>query len=112
MYEESFVVERLVERDLEIIRVQGELDIATAPQLESELGEVEGDAVIDLTECTFIDSGGIHVLVRACTRIGASVICPRQDLRRVFEIVAVERICPLYDSLEQALAATSQEKVG
>jgi hypothetical protein len=43
MYEEPFLIERLVERDREIIRVQGELDIATAPQLESELGEVEGD---------------------------------------------------------------------
>ena len=47
MYEESFVIERLVERDREIIRVQGELDIATTPQLESELGEVEGDASSD-----------------------------------------------------------------
>ena len=112
MYEESFVIERLVERDREIIRVQGELDIATAPQLESELGEVEGDAVIDLTECTFIDSGGFHVLARACTQIGASVVCPREPLRWVFDIVAVERICPTYDSLEQALAATSEEKAG
>jgi len=47
MYEESFVIERLVERDREIIRVQGELDIATTPQLESELGEVGGDASSD-----------------------------------------------------------------
>ena len=115
MYEESFVIERLVERDREIFRVQGELDIATAPQLESELAGLEGRAgkpVIDLTECTFIDSGGFHVLARACTQIGASVVCPREPLRWVFDIVAVERICPMYDSLEQALAATSEEKAG
>jgi hypothetical protein len=34
--------------------------------------------------------------------VGRGVVCPRQDPRRIFKIVAVERLYPLYDSLEQS----------
>ena len=47
----------------------GELDLATAPLLESAFDAVFGDddaemIVVDLTELSFIDSTGIHLLIR------------------------------------------------
>ena len=51
----------------------GELDVATVPTLEGELdavADVDPDLVIvvDLTELTFMDSTGLHLLVRLSER--------------------------------------------
>lgn len=55
-----------------VIRVGGELDLATVPTLEQELdaamGRPQGGVVVDLSELEFIDSTGIAVLVRAMRR--------------------------------------------
>ncbi len=54
------------------VRVRGEIDLATVHHFEEQLeqaGEaVEEDSrvVIDLSECTFIDSTGIAVLAKTC----------------------------------------------
>jgi anti-sigma B factor antagonist len=53
------------------VRVSGELDIATAPRLEQTLDESLLEArrvVIDLHECAFIDSAGVHAIVDASVR--------------------------------------------
>jgi anti-sigma B factor antagonist len=53
------------------VRVAGELDIATAPQLEATLRQAEARAarvVLDLRELTFMDSACVHVIVNASTR--------------------------------------------
>ena len=59
----------VVERDgWLILRVEGELDIATAPSLDAELERAQDSAaeriVVDLDRVDFIDSTGLHVLVR------------------------------------------------
>jgi anti-sigma B factor antagonist len=52
-----------------VIRVGGELDLATVPSLEHELEAALDDSVaavvVDLSDLEFIDSTGIAVLVRA-----------------------------------------------
>jgi anti-sigma B factor antagonist len=50
------------------VRVAGELDLATAPQLRQTLAEARVDArliVLDAREITFIDSAGVHVILDA-----------------------------------------------
>ncbi len=59
----------VVESDTSLIlKVEGDLDLATAPLLNEHLERAAGsDAttiVVDLDEVTFIDSSGLHVLVR------------------------------------------------
>jgi anti-anti-sigma factor len=55
--------------DLGVLRLQGEVDHATAPFLhqraESMLGDGSRSLVLDLTEVTFLDSSGINAIVRA-----------------------------------------------
>ena len=59
------------------VHVGGELDIATTPQLERTLDESRARLVVlDLRELAFIDSSGIHAIVRAGIRA-------RQDGRRL-----------------------------
>ena len=48
------------------VMVEGEVDMASAPQLEEALLAVaDGDVVVDLTEVAFLDSSGIGALARA-----------------------------------------------
>jgi anti-sigma B factor antagonist len=62
--------------DDRVIRVGGELDLATVPALADELdAAVNGPAsrvVVDMSDLEFIDSTGIAVLVRAMGREGGS----------------------------------------
>jgi anti-anti-sigma factor len=54
------------------IALEGELDLANAPQLEERLADVEGrspsSVVIDLGRLVFIDSTGLRVLLQADAR--------------------------------------------
>jgi anti-sigma B factor antagonist len=59
----------VVERDGSLVLIlEGELDIGTAPMLDQELERAEaGDAgtlVVDLDRVVFIDSTGLHVLIK------------------------------------------------
>jgi anti-anti-sigma factor len=59
-----------------VVTVNGELDLYSAPQLESELAELlqrnVRSVVVDLTECEFIDSTALVLLVKANKRLGAA----------------------------------------
>lgn len=57
-----------------ILRLLGELDLASSPALEEELDKVAGHAsvVVDLRELQFIDSTGLSVLVKANQRASES----------------------------------------
>jgi anti-sigma B factor antagonist len=55
--------------DRALVHVSGELDIATAPQLEQRLRESRGRvAVLDLSALAFMDSSGVHAIVDAGIR--------------------------------------------
>jgi anti-anti-sigma factor len=46
-----------------LVRLCGDHDLSTSGDLRNSLGSLEGDVLVDLTECTFIDSTAIGVLV-------------------------------------------------
>ncbi|HET8814324.1 MAG TPA: STAS domain-containing protein [Solirubrobacterales bacterium] len=105
-----------VEQGVRTISVRGELDLSTAPELEGPLEEVldsgEGSLLIDLTQCEFIDSTGIALIVRAWQRLDsgengrALVICSQNDqVRRVLEITGLELSIPVHLTRDEALAA-------
>jgi anti-anti-sigma factor len=50
------------------VHVEGEVDLATSPQLLRTLGEAQREArlvVLDVREVTFIDSAGVHAILAA-----------------------------------------------
>lgn len=98
------------------ISVRGELDLSTAPDLEGPLDlaleRSKGSVLIDLTECEFIDSTGIALIVRAWQRLSGGengrglVICTDNDqVRRVLEITGLELSIPIHSGRDEALAA-------
>jgi anti-sigma B factor antagonist len=99
-----------------VVAVRGELDLSTAPDLEGQLEAAlaAGDSVmIDLTECEFIDSTGIALIVRAWQQIEAGgdaarefAICSDGDqVGRVLEISGLSVSIPVLRTRDAALAA-------
>ena len=82
----------------------GELDLATAPLLESAFDAVfrDDDAemiVVDLTELSFMDSTGIHLLIRmrgACADADRlRVINGSRAVERVLDLTGVRAHLPI-----------------
>jgi anti-sigma B factor antagonist len=94
------------ERGVGTLRPSGELDIGTAPRLESALleGRRAGDRVVlDLGRLEFIDSTGLRVIVNAveAARRGRWELRLRHGpraVRRVFEIAGVVDALPFEDA--------------
>jgi anti-sigma B factor antagonist len=89
-----------------VVAVEGELDLATAPQLRdtlvalSEQGQTQ--IVLDLTRLQFIDSTGLSVLVMAHNRARAdsgSILIrnPSQSVLRIFEITGLVSVFTIED---------------
>ena len=110
-----------LEQGVRTISVRGELDLSTAPELEGPLEQAlesgEGSVLIDLSECEFIDSTGIALIVRAWQRLDggedgrALVICSQNDqVRRVLEITGLELSIPVHRTRTRPSAAMSAER--
>lgn len=92
------------------MHVVGELDMATAPGFENVVGGVQAGnrLVIDLSDCTFLDSSAVRVLVsiaRGAEETGGSVaiVAPDPGILRVLEIAAVDTMLPVHQTLDSAL---------
>jgi anti-sigma B factor antagonist len=109
-------VERTSRDGVDVLFVEGEIDVASAPRLIAALNDAVAEAarsvIIDLTSVGFMDSTGLALLINAHRRLavrrkGFAVVCPAGPLRRVFEItdmVDTLRVCP---DRETAAAAAS-----
>ena len=90
----------------ELLTVEGELDIATAPRmmgaLNEAIAEMDAPLVVDLTNVMFMDSTGLALLMNARRRVvrlghGFAIVCPNGPIGRVFEIADMVdslRVCP------------------
>jgi anti-anti-sigma factor len=112
----SFKVEAESNASLHTVSVTGELDQATAPKLRSALGDAISAppkaVLIDLSDCGFIDSTGLSLLVEAKRRLADderafAVCCPDADVRRLLELTGIDEAVGLFDSRDEAVAALS-----
>ncbi|MGD9735609.1 MAG: STAS domain-containing protein [Solirubrobacterales bacterium] len=109
-----------LEGGFRVVAVRGELDLGTAPALEGPLEEAidaREPLLVDLSECEFIDSTGIAMIVRAWQQLingddGSGgggdrvVICStNEQVRRVLEITGLDVSIPVHESRDAALAA-------
>ena len=96
------------------VAVRGEVDIGVVEALEEAIDDAIRDSVgafiIDLTDLDFIDSSGLHVLLRARGLLSRedralAVVCPFGPVRRALELSGVSELFALYPSRDEALAA-------
>ena len=87
------------------VSVGGDLDLATAPQLDAALREIEttsSTVILDLRGLTFMDSSGINLLVRHAESarsdgFALSIIPPNPTVARVLDITRVRQHLPLVE---------------
>ena len=94
--------------DCELVSVEGELDGGTAGELAAQLDALVArrrPVVVDLTSLSFIDSGGLHALMKPRPDAHMSVVCPPGNVSRVMSVVQLEHVLPVYEQLDDALAA-------
>lgn len=95
-----------------MVRLSGDLDATTGPQLTEELDRLWSDGrrqfVLDLEGVPFIDSAGLSALVRLFKRVrsqagrlGLASLQP--PVRRVFELTRLERSFDVYPDVAEAL---------
>jgi len=84
-----------------VLELSGELDLASAPEVERQLAEIEGEKpdriLVDLSGVSFMDSTGLAVMLRAqqTAETNGHQLCLRPgspQVQRLFEITgALER---------------------
>ena len=111
--EREFRIEERVDRDLPIITVVGEIDVATAPQLREAIHRViaQGKAtlVLDLLGVTFLDSTALGVLVgglKRCRELGGelNIVVTDARIKKIFEITGLHKVFPMVDALSEVSA--------
>jgi anti-anti-sigma factor len=96
-----------------LLSVEGDLDLASAPQLKWTLLELVDKGydryVIDLARLTHIDSTGLGVLVGFSRRLDGSahiaLACLPAAQRRVLEITGLDATLDTFATLEEALTS-------
>lgn len=97
-----------------VLRVTGELDLATAPAFrqvtvaalaELSQSDVVAEVVVDLSNCDHLDSVGVGLLLGVLKRartVGATMVirCDEERIRRVLALTEVDRIVPVRTGLE------------
>ena len=94
-----------------VVAVKGEVDLATAPTLKNRLLDLVADGVteivVDLSNTEFLDSTGLGAVVAAYKRVRAHeghlrLVATSARVKRVFEITNLDRVVPIYGSIEEA----------
>lgn len=103
-----------LEGGIRAVTVRGELDMNTAPELERALDDALADEgasiMLDLSECEFIDSTGIALIVRAWQKLegdggrGKLVLCCiNHQVRRLLKITGVESSISMHQGRDAAI---------
>jgi anti-sigma B factor antagonist len=99
---------------IEVVDVQGEIDIYTAPRLRELLIELvsKGDyqLVVNLDKVGFLDSTGLGVLVGGLKRVRArdgslDLVCAQERILKIFRIAGLTEVFGIYATVDQAIAA-------
>jgi anti-anti-sigma factor len=105
----EIVVEPLA-RGGRVVHVRGELDLSSAADLEAALAPRErgDDLVVDLTDCTFLDSSSIRTLLAGANEVESTggrvaVVAQAEGVRRTLEIAGVNERLAIHASLDAAL---------
>ncbi len=92
--------------DHTVVAVRGEIDLATAPELERRLDEARGrglPVIVDLSDVGFMDSSGFRILHRTADAIAVIlVVPPNGPLRRVVGLAGLGEIMPVCDDVAGA----------
>ena len=88
------------------VELVGELDVATAPELQRRVDEIvgaDGDVRADCAELTFADSSGLDTLIRLAKALRAQqrrlvLTNVRPMVRRAMDVLQIEELFDLEET--------------
>jgi anti-anti-sigma factor len=99
---------------LTLVSVHGELDLSTTPQLAQalELAAADSNVLVDLSDCSFVDSSGIQILLKSAQAVEArgehlALVIPTDQgiVARMAHITRLSEIVRIYPARAAALAS-------
>jgi anti-sigma B factor antagonist len=106
------ISERQIDERTAVLGVEGELDLASAPQLKWALADMLGagvtQLVLDLSLVNFIDSTALGVLVGTHRSLAAgerlAIACSHPDVLNIFELTGLDATFDIFSTFDDALA--------
>jgi anti-sigma B factor antagonist len=104
-----------------VVRVDGDVDVASTLALRDTLGEAMGDGrttvLLDLSGVEFLDSAGVGLLVSAHRRAQAAsgvfmVAGITPTVARVLELTRTDRVLQVLPSIEEAIQGFAPPPAG
>ncbi len=109
----NFLVDRReLAQDTTVLSVEGELDLASAPDLKWALEDLQSagtgkHVVVDLSNVSFIDSTALGVLVGAQRALDPGVrlaiACDQENVLRIFELTGLDGMFEIVATPAEAL---------
>jgi anti-anti-sigma factor len=108
------ITTRAIDRRLRELKVEGELDLAVADRLKDGLAEATGSGVlIDLSDCTLIDSAGVAtVLLARLDGERIAIHSPSEPVRRILSLTGVTGDGLVFDGREEAVRSLLEPAEG
>ncbi|MQA97243.1 MAG: anti-sigma factor antagonist [Streptosporangiales bacterium] len=112
-------LDHYTEGDCEIVAVEGEIDVYTAPRLRELLIDLVNKGnfhlVVNMEKVEFLDSTGLGVLVGGLKRVRAhdgslDLVCTQERILKIFRITGLTKVFGIYDSVPEAIEARRSQK--
>jgi anti-sigma B factor antagonist len=103
------------EGDRTVVKVDGEIDVYTAPKLREQLVDLVNAGkyhlVVDMEGVEFLDSTGLGVLVGGLKRVRAHdgslrLVCTQERILKIFRITGLTKVFPIHETVDAAVSAT------
>jgi len=105
--------------DIEIVDVEGEIDVYTAPRLRELLIDLVNNGhyqlIVNMEKVEFLDSTGLGVLVGGLKRVRAhdgslDLVCTQERILKIFRITGLTKVFGIHDTVDLAIAHRKSEK--
>jgi anti-sigma B factor antagonist len=101
-----------------VVSIEGELDLYTAAGFEQALWVALSDGaaavIVDLTNCDFLDSTALDILVSVNKRLGSSagisIVTADRQIRKIFEITGLDRVFAIHPTRAAAMNSRARAK--
>jgi anti-sigma B factor antagonist len=99
---------------IEVVDVEGEIDIYTAPRLRELLIDLAAknnyQLIVNLEKVGFLDSTGLGVLAGGLKRVrphdgSLDLVCTQERILKIFKITGLTKVFGIYQTVDQAIAA-------
>ena len=103
----------------EVVDVEGEIDVYTAPRLRELLIELVNKGhfrlIVNMERVEFLDSTGLGVLVGGLKRVRAhdgslDLVCTQERILKIFRITGLTKVFGIHDTVDEAIEARKAEK--